>query len=186
MLKMSLGAGVIPKGNCISYRSGAHSYYWPGWTSEQKSAVKYLNSFMWPVRTQFKPSKYLHHNDFIHVISFSASCSSWAVLQVLHLWAQKNVSRKINLLPLVCCLGFFLFFLMKHICVSSIVKQLPNDHLLSKASENRRWLPANKMNVFHHGHHKFFSNLDDCSCSHAYKISSGVWNAVLKRYNRYV
>lgn len=137
--------------------SGGQSCCWPGWTSEQNSTVKYLNSCMRPLRTQFKPSKYLYSAFFIQLISLSGSCRFRAVpAQVLHLWADCNGK------PI--CSHWCFFFLMKHICVSSIVK-----HLFSKTSENLRWLPGNKMDVFHHCIHEFvrffFSNLEGCSCS---------------------
>lgn len=138
--------------NCFYY-SAAHSCRWPGWTSEQNSAVKYLNSFMWSIRTQFKPSKYLCYDDFIHLIILSGSCRSRSVpVQVLHLRPQKTCNGKST------CSHWSVFwlFLMKHICVSSVVKQLPTKHLFSRASENLRWLPVNKMDVFHHCFHNFF------------------------------
>lgn len=142
----------------------------PGWTSEQNPTVKYLNSCMRPLRTQFRPSKYLYSVFFIQLISLSGSCRFRAVpAQVLHLWA--DCSGK----PI--CSRWCFFFLMKHICVSSIVK-----HLFSKASENLRWLPGNKMDVFHHCIHEF--------CVVFFPQSSGlflqqcleirVWNAALK------
>lgn len=40
--------------------SGGQSCCRPGWTSEQNSTVKHLNSCFWPLRTQFNPSKYLY------------------------------------------------------------------------------------------------------------------------------
>lgn len=97
---------------------------------------------------------------FIQLISLSGSCRFRAVpAQVLRLWADWNGKP-------ICSRWWVCFFLMKHICVSSIVK-----HLFSKAPENLRWLPGNKMDVFHHCIHEFlrffgfFSNLEGGSCS---------------------
>lgn len=92
----------------------------------------------------------------------SCSCRPF---QLLHLWAQKQVtetqpastSRLLSLL------------LTKRVCVSSVVKQLPTERPFS---ENLRWLPANKMDVFHHCFPKLvsFSSLFDCSRSRVYQI----------------
>lgn len=95
--------------NCL-YCSGAHFCRWPGWTSEQNSAVKYLNYFMWLIRTQFEPSKYLYYNDFIQLISLSGTCRCLAIpVQVLHQWVQKTCNG-ISTCSHWCVVFCFFFF----------------------------------------------------------------------------
>lgn len=121
---------------------------------------------------QFKPSKYLYSAFFMQLISLSGSCRFRSVpAQVLHLWA--DCSGK----PICSRWWGFLFFLMKHICVSSIVK-----HLFSKASENLRWLPGNKIDVFHHCIHEFvrFVFFQSWGLFLQQCLEIRVWNAALK------
>lgn len=160
--------------NCL-YCSGAHFCRWPGWTSEQNSAVKYLNYFMWLIRTQFEPSKYLYYNDFIQLISLSGTCRCLAIpVQVLHQWVQKTCNG-ISTCSHWCVVFCFFFFLLWNSFRRNTCFQ--EHQRIYGGSQWTKWTFSITDSTI------FFSNLDDCSRSHVYKISIGVWNTALNRYN---
>lgn len=137
--------------------SGGQSCCWPGWTSEQNSTVKYLNSCMRPLRTQFKPSKYLYSAFFIQLISLSGSCRFRAVpAQVLHLWADCNGKP-------ICSHWCFFFFNEAHLCFfhceTPVFKNVRESTVAAR--EQNGCFPSLHPRVCA----VFFSNLEGCSCS---------------------